>query len=74
MYACSIPNGFRHRALDVIARINEQDALRRAIRHVLTRAAECIDVDTGIFESVLYYVKCTSFVTRTINIGIRNSL
>jgi hypothetical protein len=27
---------------------------RRATRHVLTRVAECIDVDGGIFENVLY--------------------
>jgi hypothetical protein len=37
---CPIPNGFRDRAMDVIARIKErQDALRRATRHVLTRVA-----------------------------------
>jgi hypothetical protein len=27
---------------------------RGATRHVLTRAANCIDVDGGIFENVLY--------------------
>jgi hypothetical protein len=26
----------------------------RATRHVLTRVAKCIDVDSGIFENVLY--------------------
>jgi hypothetical protein len=44
------PKVFRDRAMDVIAHINEsQDTLRRAIRHVLTRVAKCIDVDGGIF-------------------------
>jgi hypothetical protein len=38
----------------VVARIKErQGALRRATRHVLTRAAKCIDVDGVIFENVL---------------------
>jgi hypothetical protein len=42
------------RIMDATARIKErQDELRRAIRHVLTRVAECIDVDGGIFENVL---------------------
>jgi hypothetical protein len=27
---------------------------RGAIRHALTRVAECIDVDGGIFENALY--------------------
>jgi hypothetical protein len=27
---------------------------RRAARHVLTRAAKCIDVDGGIFENISY--------------------
>jgi hypothetical protein len=43
---CPIPNGFRNRAMNVIARIKEsQDALRRATRHVLKRVAKCFDVD-----------------------------
>jgi hypothetical protein len=50
-----IPNGFRNKAMDVIARIKErQDALRRATRHVLTRVTKCIDVEGGTFENVLY--------------------
>jgi len=41
--------------MDVIARIKErQGTLRQVTRHVLTRAANCIDVDSGIFENVLY--------------------
>jgi hypothetical protein len=41
--------------MDVIARIKErQNALRQATRHVLSRAAKCIDVGFGIFENVLY--------------------
>jgi hypothetical protein len=56
MYMRSIPNGFRDRATDVIARIKErQDALRRATRHVLTRVAKCIDVDGGLLEK--YYTR-----------------
>lgn len=40
---------------NVIAGIKErQDALRRAKRHVLTRAEKYIDVDRGIFENVLH--------------------
>jgi hypothetical protein len=55
MHMCSFPNGFRDRAIDVIARIKErQVALRRATCHVLTRVAKCTDVDGGIFEKVLY--------------------
>jgi hypothetical protein len=55
MYICPIPNGFRDRAMHVIARIKErQDALRRATRRILTRVAKCIDVDDGISENVLY--------------------
>jgi hypothetical protein len=39
--------------IDVIAHLKEhQEALRRATRHVVTRAAECIDVDGGIFKNV----------------------
>jgi hypothetical protein len=54
-YMCSIPNGFRDRAMDVIVRKKQrQDLLSRATRHVLTRVAKCIDVDGGIFENVLY--------------------
>jgi hypothetical protein len=45
MYMCPIPNGFRDTAISLY---------RRATRHVLTRAAKCIDVDGGIFENVLY--------------------
>jgi hypothetical protein len=41
--------------MDVISSIKErQDALRRATRHSFARVAECIDVDGGIFENVLY--------------------
>jgi hypothetical protein len=55
MYMCPIPNDFRDRAMDIIARIKEgQDALRRATRYVLTRVAKCTDVDGVIFETVLY--------------------
>jgi hypothetical protein len=36
---------------------------RRATRHVLTRVANCIDVDGGIFENVLCSLNCTNFVT-----------
>jgi hypothetical protein len=55
MYMCPIPNGFRDKAMGVIACIMEtQDALRRTTLHVLTRTAKCIDVDDGIFENVLY--------------------
>jgi hypothetical protein len=45
MYTCPIPNSFRDRAVSLC---------RRATRHVLTRVAECIDVDRGIFGNVLY--------------------
>jgi hypothetical protein len=42
------------RIMDAVARIKEcQDELRRATRHVLTRAEKCIDVDRGIFENLL---------------------
>jgi hypothetical protein len=57
----------------VIARIKErQDALRRTKRPVLARVAECVDADGGIFENVFYWVNCTNFVTRKINIDIKN--
>jgi hypothetical protein len=50
MYMCSIPNGFRDRA---IFHCTEHCTLyRRATRHVLTRVAKCIDADGGIFENV----------------------
>jgi hypothetical protein len=40
--------------MDAIAHIKKrQDVLRRATRHVLTRAAKCIDVDCEIFENLL---------------------
>jgi hypothetical protein len=40
--------------MEVIARVKQrQDAPRRATRHVLTRFARYIDVDSGIFENVL---------------------
>jgi len=40
--------------LDVIACIKErQDALRQTTRHVFTWVANCIDVDSGIFEHLL---------------------
>jgi hypothetical protein len=55
MYMCPIPNGFRGRAMDTIARLKErQDALRGATIHVLTWAAKCTDVKGGIFENILY--------------------
>jgi hypothetical protein len=42
------------RVMDAVARMKErEDELRRAIRHVLTRVAKCIDVSGGIFENVL---------------------
>jgi hypothetical protein len=67
---CPIPNGFRDRPVDVVARIRQrQDALRRATRHVLTRVEKCNDIDGGIFENVLYYVNCTNFITSAINTG-----
>jgi hypothetical protein len=53
-FMCPIPNGFRDRVISLY---------RRAARHVLTRVAKCIDVDSGIFENVLYLVNCTNFVT-----------
>jgi hypothetical protein len=38
-----------------MARIKErQGTLREATRHVLIRAAKCIDVDGGIFENILW--------------------
>jgi hypothetical protein len=41
--------------LHIIAHIKElQNALKRATRHVLAKAAKCIDVDGGILENVLY--------------------
>jgi hypothetical protein len=53
-----VPNGFRDRSIwqySSFACIKErQDALRRTTRHVLTRVAKCIDVDSGIFEHLLY--------------------
>jgi hypothetical protein len=45
VYVCPIPNGFRDTAISLY---------RRATRHVLTRAAKCIDVAGGIFGNVLY--------------------
>jgi hypothetical protein len=43
--------------VNIIARIKERRGLlRRATRHIITRVAKCIDVDGGIFESVLYWV------------------
>jgi hypothetical protein len=54
MYMCPIPRDLRDRAVSLY---------RVATRHVLTRVAKCIDVDSGIFENVLYYVNCTNFVT-----------
>jgi hypothetical protein len=39
---------------ELLDRIKERrDELRRARRHVLTRVANCIDVDGGIFENLL---------------------
>ena len=34
--------------------MEEEEALPRATRHVPMRFAKCIDVDSGIFENVLY--------------------
>jgi hypothetical protein len=48
-YICPIPNGFRDIAISLYS-----TPYRRAIRHVLTRVAKCIDVDGRIFENVLY--------------------
>ena len=50
--------------MGVISRINKSQG---ATHHVLTRVARYIDVDSGIFENVLYLVNCTNFVTWTIN-------
>ena len=50
--------------MDDIASIRESyDALRRATRRVLTRVVNCMAVDGGILDNVLYWVKCTIFVT-----------
>ena len=50
--------------MKIIASIKESpDALGRATRPVLTRVAKCTDANGGIFENLLYYVKCTNFVT-----------
>jgi hypothetical protein len=50
--------------VNIIARIKERRSLlRRATRHVITRVAKCIDVDGGIFESVLYNVNSTNSLT-----------
>ena len=58
----------------VITSIKEiQDALRLATRHVLTRVANCMSVDGGNFENVLYWVKCTNYVTWTTNTDIRSN-
>jgi hypothetical protein len=41
--------------MDVIARIKKgKDALTPATRHILERVANCIEVNGGIFEKVLY--------------------
>ncbi|PNF37618.1 hypothetical protein B7P43_G11941, partial [Cryptotermes secundus] len=48
-YMCPILNGFRDRAISLYCTL-----YRQATRHVLTRGAECTDVDGGIFENVLY--------------------
>jgi hypothetical protein len=52
MYMCHVPNGFRDRAISLCSAL-----CRRATRHVLRRVAKCIEVDGGIFENVLYWVK-----------------
>jgi hypothetical protein len=49
MFTCPIPDGFRDRAISLYSTL-----YRRATRHVLTRVANCIDVDGGIFENILY--------------------
>jgi len=60
--------------MDDIASIKEScDVLRRAKPHVLARFAKCMAVDGGILDNVLYRVKYTYFVTRTINTDIRNN-
>jgi hypothetical protein len=45
MYMCSIPNGFRDRAITLY---------RRATGKVITRVIKCIGVDGGIFVNILY--------------------
>jgi hypothetical protein len=55
VYMCPILNGFRNRAISL-----QSTLYRRATRHVHTRDAMCIDVDSGIFENVLYCVNCTN--------------
>jgi hypothetical protein len=55
MFMCHIPNAFRDRAMEVIARIKErQNALRRATRQVVTGISKFINIYGGIFENVLY--------------------
>jgi hypothetical protein len=50
---CPIPNGFRDRAISLYSTLYVT-LYRGATRHVLTRVANCTDVEGGIFENVLY--------------------
>jgi hypothetical protein len=51
---CTIPNGFRDRAISLYSSLDaRQDVLRRATRHVLKRFAKCIDVHGGIFRKCI---------------------
>jgi hypothetical protein len=50
---CSVPNGFRDIAISLHSTL-----YRRAARHVLTRAANRIDVEGGNLANV----NCTNFV------------
>jgi hypothetical protein len=61
MYMCPIPNGVRDRAISLCNAL--YTLYIQATRHVLTRAAKCIDFDGKIFENVLYYLNCTNFFT-----------
>jgi hypothetical protein len=48
MYMYHILNGFQGRAVSLYSSLDvHQDALRGATRHVLARAAKCIDIDCG---------------------------
>jgi hypothetical protein len=53
---CPIPNGFRDTAISLCCTMYKQ-----ATCHVLTRVTKCTDV--GIFENVLYYINCPTFIT-----------
>jgi hypothetical protein len=56
---CPIPNDFRDRAIDIIARIKErQDAFRRATRHVLTRVAKYTEIFVKCIILAKLYLLC----------------